>query len=76
MECDTCLAKPGMPILCNGCLHNRGIIERFSDLQQKIERMIGITFEKKGQVEVDIDTGRSANEYLKKSDVLQLFNKK
>ena len=23
MECDTCRAKPGSPILCRGCLHNR-----------------------------------------------------
>lgn len=27
IECDTCRAKPGMPILCNGCLHNRNLIE-------------------------------------------------
>lgn len=27
IECDTCKAKPGMPILCDGCLHNRSAIE-------------------------------------------------
>ena len=27
MECDTCRAKPGTPILCDGCLHNRAAIE-------------------------------------------------
>jgi hypothetical protein len=26
MECDTCRAKPGMPDLCHGCLHNREVI--------------------------------------------------
>lgn len=25
-ECDTCAKKPGSPILCTGCLHNRRII--------------------------------------------------
>ena len=26
MECDSCRAKPGSPILCRGCLHNRDVI--------------------------------------------------
>lgn len=26
MECDTCRAKPGTPVLCSGCLHNRAAI--------------------------------------------------
>lgn len=26
MECDSCRAKPGSPILCDGCLHNREVI--------------------------------------------------
>jgi hypothetical protein len=26
MECDVCRAKPGMPELCRGCLHNREVI--------------------------------------------------
>jgi hypothetical protein len=30
-ECDMCRAKPGMPILCNGCLHNRAAVERLTD---------------------------------------------
>jgi len=25
-ECDTCRKKPGSPILCDGCLHNREVI--------------------------------------------------
>lgn len=27
-ECDTCRAKPGTPILCEGCLHNREALYR------------------------------------------------
>ncbi len=26
-ECDTCKAKSGAPVLCNGCLHNRYAME-------------------------------------------------
>ncbi len=26
MECETCRAKPGTPLLCSGCLHNRTVI--------------------------------------------------
>jgi hypothetical protein len=29
-ECDTCAAKPGSPILCEGCLHNRAIISEIN----------------------------------------------
>lgn len=28
MECPTCAWKPGSPILCDSCLHNRATIER------------------------------------------------
>lgn len=28
MECDTCRVKPGSPYLCNGCLHNRDLIQK------------------------------------------------
>lgn len=31
MECETCNAKPGTPLLCCGCLHNRSLIARQSD---------------------------------------------
>lgn len=27
-ECDSCAVKPGTPILCNGCIHNRALIGR------------------------------------------------
>lgn len=31
MECDTCRAKPGTPLLCCGCLTNRTLIAKQSD---------------------------------------------
>lgn len=27
-ECDACKAKPGSPVLCDGCLYNRRVIGR------------------------------------------------
>lgn len=27
VECSTCATKPGSPILCDACLHNRQVIE-------------------------------------------------
>ncbi len=27
-ECSECASKPGMPTLCESCLHNRTLIER------------------------------------------------
>lgn len=32
-ECDTCRAKPGTPLLCSGCLHNR---EAFTALRERL----------------------------------------
>ena len=26
VECDSCRAKPGSPLLCAGCIHNREVI--------------------------------------------------
>jgi hypothetical protein len=34
VECDQCRAKPGIPDLCRGCLHNRSLI---SALKAKLE---------------------------------------
>jgi len=34
IECDTCAAKPGMPTLCRGCLHNRTVIDRLNTKKQ------------------------------------------
>lgn len=28
VECDTCRAKAGSPQLCNGCLHNRSLLQK------------------------------------------------
>lgn len=30
MECASCAAKPGSPVLCPACLHNRGLIADLS----------------------------------------------
>ena len=36
-ECETCRAKPGSPILCASCLHNRTLISRLQwELKKKI----------------------------------------
>lgn len=37
LECDTCRAKPGTPVLCSGCLHNRSLI---ATLRQQGENSI------------------------------------
>lgn len=31
-ECDACQAKPGSPVLCRGCAHNRTVIAKLLDL--------------------------------------------
>lgn len=35
-ECDTCIAKPGTPALCKGCLHNREAIRLLTNGLQHI----------------------------------------
>jgi hypothetical protein len=38
VECDACNEKPGIPVLCSGCLHNRMVISRLkfdSELHEK-----------------------------------------
>jgi hypothetical protein len=50
VECDTCRAKPGSPILCGGCLKNRETISKLSNkpshsqLHQEIEKMFDERF--------------------------------
>lgn len=29
-ECASCAAKPGMPVLCSACLHNRRVIDQLA----------------------------------------------
>lgn len=46
-ECDTCRAKPGTPLLCDGCLHNRLVIaelrKHFSaPVSESSERLKGL----------------------------------
>lgn len=35
MECDTCRAKAGSPVLCRGCLHNRDLISKLTAMPHK-----------------------------------------
>ena len=43
VECDTCRAKPGTPLLCSTCFHNRSAISvltrQLAEAQQKVERL-------------------------------------
>ena len=36
MECDTCRAKAGSPIICKGCLFNRDVIQRLGEELTKL----------------------------------------
>lgn len=38
MECDTCRAKSGSPVLCTGCLHNRKLITTIRQDAERKER--------------------------------------
>jgi len=38
-ECPTCAAKPGMPVLCDACVHNRKLI---SELRKKVEETVDL----------------------------------
>lgn len=43
MLCETCSSKPGIPVLCKSCLHNREVIyrlaSRIEDLEYEIENI-------------------------------------
>lgn len=43
MECSTCAAKPGSPILCQGCLNNRTVIDRLLEERRKARELFHIT---------------------------------
>ena len=43
MECDTCRAKPGAPLLCAGCLHNRTLINNLLDQRSKAREQFKLT---------------------------------
>lgn len=36
-ECDTCRQKPGSPLLCERCLHNRALVSALKDRAQTWE---------------------------------------
>lgn len=40
MECDNCRVKPGSPILCDSCYHNRRLID---DLQRRLSEIEKLT---------------------------------
>lgn len=37
-ECAACAAKPGAPILCESCLHNRALIEKLEEDNDRLRR--------------------------------------
>ena len=39
IECDTCAAKPGMPVLCEGCLSNRSLIMKYENILREMAQM-------------------------------------
>ena len=39
-ECDTCKAKPGSPILCNGCVKNRQVISSAERCINELNKII------------------------------------
>lgn len=36
MYCDTCRAKPGSPILCEGCQHNSHVFDRLNRISRQV----------------------------------------
>ena len=36
VECDTCRAKPGTPVLCRGCLTNRDSFHKYYQLVKEL----------------------------------------
>ena len=46
IECDTCKAKPGHPILCDGCLENRVTIEA---MQKELDQFRSFVWLGKGE---------------------------
>lgn len=39
-ECETCAAKPGTPILCESCLHNRSLILHQEDEIERLQVLV------------------------------------
>jgi hypothetical protein len=37
-ECEPCSKKPGSPVLCPSCLHNRQLIEEYQKLLRLLEK--------------------------------------
>lgn len=41
-ECNMCAEKPGMPNLCESCLHNRRTVQKLKDEKHKLEKTLKI----------------------------------
>ena len=67
MECDTCRAKSGSPILCSGCLHNREIIERLHEFYLNVANLT---------VSHDVENGKACVYSDKLSKVLKKVDPK
>ena len=71
MECDTCRPKPGSPILCRGCLHNRDVIE---GIIKKIKRAKAEERERIIQEIVEYAEPYDNSKWLNSIDAKKLIN--
>lgn len=39
VECVSCASKPGTPVLCAGCLHNRSVIAKLIQIKKAIKNV-------------------------------------
>ncbi len=51
-ECESCSAKPGAPILCKGCLHNREVISKLLARKNQSSRKIRSAHARKKVIKV------------------------
>lgn len=47
MECDNCRAKPGSPTLCQGCLHNRRVMNNLREEIKGLETVYGVAMQQR-----------------------------
>lgn len=62
-ECDTCRAKLGSPILCNGCLANRAAIEAIKPRAADRSDWPCWPIEEPVEPALDLSKGFDANEH-------------
>ena len=84
VECETCRAKPGSPILCDSCLHNRALISALKSSIKPNRRIVCAAIRNKmgsiicgvrhyDNIMHDNLGQRSDRPYWKKSEVEQGF---